>query len=227
MNGDQYDADYFLRGRQTGKSLYEDYRWLPDLTVPMVCRMVAYLGIAADDIVLDFGCARGYVVRALRQAGYCAWGYDVSRWALENADEVAKQFLIANESTLWNDSFDWVIAKDVLEHVQDVSATITSLMDVARVGVFAVVPLSLVDGEFYAVPEYERDVTHLHRMTLATWAGMFAAPGWSVTMAYRVPGIKDNYAAWQCGNGFITARRLPGERCKDRPRRDTYLEVAD
>ena len=35
-NGSQYDEDYFLRGKQTGKSLYEDYRWLPELTRPMV-----------------------------------------------------------------------------------------------------------------------------------------------------------------------------------------------
>ncbi len=78
MTQEQYDADYFLRGKATGKSLYEDYRWMPGLTIPMVRSMISHLGIANADMVLDFGCARGYVVRAFRELGYLAYGYDTS-----------------------------------------------------------------------------------------------------------------------------------------------------
>lgn len=214
MSAEQYDADYFLRGRETGKSLYEDYRWLPDLTIPMVVRMIGHCGIKPDDNVLDFGCARGYTVRALREMGYNAWGYDISRWALENADPSTKEYLIINGSTLWRHSFDWVIAKDVLEHVQDVRDVISSLLDIAGAGVFAVVPLGNLksataeSGGQYVVPDYEKDVTHIHRLSLSCWVDMFLRPGWRVEAAYRVPGIKDNYARWEYGNGFITARRL-------------------
>ena len=58
----QYDADYFLRGKETGKSLYENYRWLPDLTTPMVCSIISHLGIRSGDTILDFGCAALNVV---------------------------------------------------------------------------------------------------------------------------------------------------------------------
>lgn len=208
-NSSIYDEAYFLRGKETGKSLYENYRWLPDLTTPMVASMVRHLGIRPDDIILDYGCARGYIVRAFRELGYSAWGHDISQWALENADEKVKEFLIANDSTILNGSFDWIIAKDVLEHVQFAADVIKELMEVARIGVFAVVPLSSVNGDRYVVPEYEEDVTHIHRLTLATWVSFFAQPGWSVTASYRVPGVKDNYARFASGNGFITARRLP------------------
>ncbi len=207
---DAYDADYFLRGKETGKSLYSDYRWLPDLTIPMVCAMVRHLGMGPSDSVLDFGCARGYTVRAFREMGYNAWGYDVSQWAMENADETVKEYLVSNYSTLFADSFDWVIAKDVLEHVPQVADTIADLMCMARKGVFAVVPLSAVDGGRYVVRCYEKDVTHIHRLTLRTWAGHFMRPGWSVTLSYRVDGVKDNYARFETGNGFITARRIEG-----------------
>ena len=71
-SGEVYDADYFLRGKQTGRSLYENYRWLPDLTIPMVAAMIRHLGIKPDDKILDFGCARGYVVKAFREMGYRA-----------------------------------------------------------------------------------------------------------------------------------------------------------
>src|SRR5436305_1382867 len=82
----QYDEDYFLRGKESGKSLYSDYRWLPELTIPMVCAMIRHLGIGPDDTVLDFGCARGYVVKAFQELGYIAYGYDTSEWAVQNAD---------------------------------------------------------------------------------------------------------------------------------------------
>lgn len=207
-----YDADYFLNGKQTGKSLYEDYRWMPELTIPMAQVLVDYCQIGKSDRILDFGCARGYVVRALREIGFIAHGVDVSEWAIRNADDEVKPYvnLTTNSPPLLPKEFDWIIAKDVLEHIPYVGYTITQLMNAAAKGVFAVVPLSPHDNTEYSIEEYERDVTHIQRLTLASWVGMFMRAGWRVESAYRVPGIKDNYfkPGWECGNGFITARRV-------------------
>ncbi len=205
----QYTEAYFLRGKESGLSLYTDYRWMPDLTIPMVCSIISHLGVITDNRILDFGCARGYVVRALREIGYEAYGVDVSEWAIRNADEAAKPYVnwLENGPPILLNEFDWVIAKDVLEHIPKVDDTIAELLDAARVGVFAVVPLSMLDGTRYVVSEYEDDVTHIHRLTLATWAGKFMRPGWTVEASYRVRGVKDNYAYSPVGNGFITARR--------------------
>lgn len=209
----QYDADYFLRGKQNGISLYEDYRWMPDLTIPMVKSIIQHLGIKSGvegNNVLDFGCARGYIVKAFREAFKVeAQGWDVSEWAIRNADEATRPYLhlAADSPPLLANEFDFVIAKDVLEHIPQVADTITDLMRVASVAVFAVVPLSAVDNQPYVVADYEKDVTHVHRLTLASWARMFMRPGWRVEAAYRLKGVKDNYATWENGNGFITARR--------------------
>jgi Methyltransferase domain len=207
MSGEQYDEDYFLRGKQTGKSLYENYRWLPELTIPMAKAIADHCKFDYKRTVLDFGCARGYAVRAFREIGVNAWGYDVSQWALENSDPSVSNYLIANRSTLYKDNFSWAIAKDVLEHVEDLDATIDLLMDITYEGVFVVVPLSH-NGKVYDVPEYEMDVTHIHRRPLQWWVGHFHRPGWSVEGSYRIKGIKDNYSHYPTGNGFITCRRL-------------------
>ena len=53
MSSKQYDEDYFLHGKQTGKSLYEDYRWIPEATIPMVQVIINYLGIQKTDSILD------------------------------------------------------------------------------------------------------------------------------------------------------------------------------
>lgn len=204
MSDEKYDEDYFLRGKETGKSLYENYRWLPELTIPMAGAIVRHLGIVLSDTVLDFGCARGYTVRALRSLGFDAWGHDISKWAVENADESVREFVTTAEPI--PNSFDWVIAKDVLEHVVELTYTVDWLHHVARKGIFVVVPLA--HGKRYDILSYEEDVTHVYRHPLSWWVGQFFRPGWSVEGRYRVPGVKDNYSQYPTGNGFITARRL-------------------
>jgi SAM-dependent methyltransferase len=207
-----YDADYYLHGKEKGVSLYENYRWLPELTLPMCKAIAEHCGFSTEDDILDFGCARGYVVKALRQLGYEAFGIDISQWAIDNCDpDVTGRVRWWSRSSHadYDCKFNWIIAKDVLEHVPDVTATINQFLKNAKIGIFVVVPLSFADDHAYVVSEYEKDVTHIHRFMLETWVSMFIRPGWSVEARYRLPGVKDNYASWERGNGFITCRRLP------------------
>ncbi len=206
----EYNEDYFLRGQELGISGYTNYRYLPDMTLPMVASMVSHLKIDPADTILDFGCARGYVVRAFREMGYVAKGYDLSTWAIDNCDPEVKGHVFHVDADSNIDPNDWVIAKDVLEHIENAADVVTALMDAARKGVFAVVPLAGYDGGHYVVEEYEKDVTHFHRLSLASWVRMFLRPGWCVDARYRVRGVKDNYANWPDGNGFIVARRIGG-----------------
>ena len=210
MNGAEYDAEYFLRGKESGKSLYEDYRWMPGLTIPMAQAIVTHCRMPKGTKVLDFGCARGYLVKALHEIGYNGFGIDVSQWAIDNCDPEASGLVSLHSRTDPYPSAEWIIAKDVLEHVPSVRFVINDLMMMAEKGLFVVVPLSRFDNGRYVIEEYEKDVTHIHRLTLATWVGMFLQPGWRVEAAYRLPGVKDNYArpGWEYGNGFVTARRV-------------------
>lgn len=209
--GQEYNEDYFMRGIETGKSLYTQYSWMPELTIPMAAMMVAHLGIKPEQTILDFGCARGYVVKALRSLGYIAYGYDVSQWAIDNCDPEVGEYLTVSEGTAFGvgRTYDWIIAKDVLEHIPEVRETVDLMMSSASAGVFVVVPLSATDGGRYVIRSYEEDKTHIHRFPLEKWVRMFLRPGWRVEASYRVPGIKDNYwrADYQWGNGFLVARR--------------------
>lgn len=206
MSEDIFDEDYFMRGKETGKSLYFQYTWKPSLTIPMAQTIVDHCGIEKGSKVLDFGCARGYLVKALRGLGYDAYGCDVSKWAIDNCDSEVKKYL-RNEYD-GKEKFDWIIAKDVLEHVEYVYFVIKDLLESAQKGVFVVVPLSRFDNGKYVVEEYEKDITHKHRLTLTTWVGLFLKVGWKVEASYRLSGVKDNYAQYEMGNGFITARRI-------------------
>lgn len=203
-----FNEDYFLRGKQTGVSLYEDYRWLPDLTIPMAKAIVKHCGIDHTDSILDFGCARGYVVKAFRQLDYCVYGLDISEWAITNADPEVANYVRCGRLGPNILVCDWIIAKDVLEHVHSLDECVEELLRCARKGVFIVVPLASESHNGYEVPEYELDMTHVHRLALDEWVAIFLRPGWAVTGQFRVPGVKDNYAQYERGNGFVTARRI-------------------
>lgn len=208
----QYDADYYLRGVQTGKSLYSDYRYLPNLTKTMVQRIADHLEIEMADDILDFGCARGYVVRAMVELGYNAYGVDVSEWAIANCDEnVRGRVTLASPVDLVG--HDWILSKDVMEHIpeEDIMAQLSRLAFAARKGVFLVVPLSAEIDQPYVVPDYEKDITHQIRWPMLAWMQAIETAfgvGWSFQFQYRLEGCKDNYAQWPKGNGFITVRKL-------------------
>lgn len=207
----RYDEEYFIRGKQSGKSLYENYRWLPNLTIPMAKAMVDHCGIELHDSIMDFGCARGYLVKALHKLCFEARGYDISQWALDNCDIEVRDAV----SNVWppNHHVDWIIAKDVLEHIElhKLGHLLTQFASIAIKGVFIVVPLSRGLGQGYAVPEYEADVTHIVRWPLDQWLDEMVNAfdhEWEISARYRIKGIKDNYAHFEKGNGFITCRRI-------------------
>lgn len=199
----RYDKDYFEHGEKTGVSLYRDYRWLPELTIPMAYTMIRYLNIKMEDEILDFGCAKGYLVYALRLLHHKAWGYDVSAYALENSQKEIREYLMSE----WpNDKkFNWVIAKDVLEHIEykDIVQLLTKIRQISD-NIFCVIPLG--DGKKYIVDSYENDVTHRIRENKQWWEDTFKQVGFNnIKSTTRVKNIKENYAQWEGGNLFLTA----------------------
>ena len=198
-----YDEDYYERGPETGKSLYSNYRWIPELTLPMAATICEQLGVREGESVLDFGCAKGYLVKALRLLYREAWGYDRSEYALRNTPRDVANYCQDNLNPPMPERFDWIFAKDVLEHIEE-----DTLVDVLRVlhlksdKLFVVVPLG-VDGK-YVVPAYEHDITHQIRRPLEWWSAQLQSSGFTVQKAdYLMPHVKSNWAEFKTGNGFF------------------------
>jgi len=204
-----FNEDYFERGISTGLSLYTNYRWIPELTIPMCHEMAHLLSIGQDDTILDFGCSKGYVVKGFRLLGFEAFGVDVSEYAIEHSPEDVRQFLTliqpGQELPLHQgkDRWKWGISKDVLEHIDylDLPAAVANLRKACE-RAYIVVPLG--DGLKYNIPSYEMDVTHKIREALGWWKTIFFNAGWNINYAgYRHGRIKDNWASTPNGNGFF------------------------
>lgn len=215
----KYGEDYFERGVQRKLSLYENYRWLPHLTIPMVKSIIKYAGIAPGSSVLDVGCAKGYTVRAFVELGFNAFGIDTSLYAINHLDETIKnRIFLVYPMQIWpfrDEQFDWVITKDTLEHLtlyhdpsgkDELQFFLSECYRVSPKG-FHVIPMG--DGVSYFCKDYEKDITHKLWQTMRWWVKEFTDNGFEVLKkSYRVKGIKDKwYPIHPKGNGFFVLRR--------------------
>lgn len=185
-----YDEDYYERGIETGKSNYQNYRWIPELTIPMAMSIIDFLKIKPKQSILDYGCAKGYLVKALRMLHRDAWGYDVSQYAISNADKDVLPYLIKIDD-MFNRHFKYGIFKDVLEHIphKDLKSFL-SILDINKI--FTVVPLGK-NGKYIAAAN-NMDITHIICEPKEWWSKLFSDCGWDcVYVSTKLEGVKDAY----------------------------------
>ncbi len=207
-----YDEEYFERGAITGISGYMNYSWMPEQTLRMAHFIIQQLPIQAGERVLDFGCAKGFLVKALRILEVEAYGVDVSEYAVDQAPtEVHKhctRITSCGDPGCFQQDYDWMISKDVFKHIAESDLAVLMTQARPRVKrVFAAIPLGISDdSDRYVIPDYDRDVTHITARTPQWWAALFERCGWRVdSFSYTFKGVKENWTkAWPRGNGFFT-----------------------
>jgi len=201
-----FDKSYYENGPQTGKSLYQNYRWIPELTIPLAHHIAIYAKLDPSYKILDFGCAKGYLVYALRLLGYDAWGVDISEYAISKAPKEVSDYVrhIKPYSDNFND-FDVILCKDILEHIPyDMIDKQLSILRQRTDTVWAIIPLG-ADGK-YIIPAYELDKSHYIRESKEWWEDKFMDHGFTVEATTNLGPFK---AQWQEvnteGNVLITA----------------------
>lgn len=204
----RYDEDYYERGIESGKSLYTNYRWIPELTIPMCATLNEQLGIERGESILDFGCAKGFIVKAMRLLGRDAYGVDVSEYAIEKVDGAVAKYvdLIKVGGPIpvrcHTAQYDWGLAKDVLEHVSyDMISDVLAELARKCSRLFVAVPLG-GNGK-YVVDAYNRDVTHMIKEPLEWWTDILEKHFFTESASHTMYNIKENYREHKNGNGFF------------------------
>ena len=210
-----YDEEYFEKGAITGKSCYINYRWMPELTIRMFYYMVKDLPIKDGSKILDYGCAKGYLVRAGRILNFESYGVDLSEYAISKVDPEVKQYckLIRNGfsiRSLFDFIFDWVISKDVFEHIPEsqLPALLGDLSQSTR-EMFVVVPIANDDvSHKFTIPNYDNDPTHFTIKSDKWWAELFENNGFMVErMMYNFRFCKEHWTdICPKGNAFYVLR---------------------
>ena len=130
----QYGELYWDGPRDYGYGGYrDDGRWRP-----VAKDMIAQYQLKPGMRVLDVGCGKGFLVKALllECPGLAAFGLDLSRYALDHAPEeiIGRLHLGRAESLPFPDaSFDLVVSLNTLHNLPR-SAAVRALAEIERIG---------------------------------------------------------------------------------------------
>ncbi len=206
-----FGENYYMNGVETGVSNYVDYRWLPELTLPMAKSFISIFDINFGSTVLDFGCSKAYFVKALREHGINAFGVDISKWAIENCDADVVDYVSNNIEDLPS-NFDHVFSKDVLEHIpmEELVKTIPRLLNLCVESAIFIVPLARCEGGEYIYPNDELDKTHIHRKTLQGWVDLIEpfANHFTIFVSQKIPSLKKASEQFEGSTGIIYCKKI-------------------
>lgn len=211
VTAEKFGEDYYLNGVKSGLSNYVDYRWLPELTMPMAKSFIEIFGIKKGDSVVDFGAARGYFVKALREHGVLAYGYDISEWAIKNCDDDVRGY-VSNKLEDLPLFYDHLFSKDVLEHIpmNELVKIIPRLLSACRYSAIFIVPLADSEGGKYIYPNDELDKTHIHRKTLQGWVDLIEpfAKDFTIFTSNKIPSLKKASEEYFGSTGIIYCKKI-------------------
>jgi 2-polyprenyl-3-methyl-5-hydroxy-6-metoxy-1,4-benzoquinol methylase len=199
-----FDEKYFEDGVRNRVSAYENYRWMPERTIREASSIINNIPF---DNVLDYGCAKGFMVYAMRLLGKEAFGVDVSDYAVKNSHPKVRDYLSVIQSAEdIKGGWDLIIAKDVLEHIPKelLPETLAAFRRRCK-HLFVAVPLG--DGRRYRIREYEMDVTHIIREPEEWWLTTIVEAGFKIKyFDYQFHHLKENWTVnHPHGNAFIVA----------------------
>ena len=192
-----FTKDYYEDGVRKHISGYENYKWEPTSSIPEALDIQKHFNFLT---CVDYGCAKGFLVNALRVVGCDAYGEDISEYAVENSHPNVRKYV-----SLPNDNhYDLLICKDVLEHVQelDLPEVLQSLKRKAS-QFFFVIPLG--DEDRFRIREYAVDFTHVTKKDVELWINLFKSQGFKLTkFSYSLGYIKKKWIdQYPYGNGFF------------------------
>lgn len=173
-----YDEDYFERGVKSNWT--SGYSWNVFSTLfRETAQWLASTFPGAS--FLDAGCAKGFLVRALRELNADAAGFDFSPWAIQNADPAARPHLqqAAVEDFGFARSFDLTLAFELLAHLTEdqAFAFLQRARPATRLALLATIPSS-------AAPD-DRDRSHITLRPRPWWDALFRRAGWRQDPLHR------------------------------------------
>lgn len=198
MMTNKFDKNYYENGVKNRLSGYENYRWMPTRSIPEAMDIKNNFSFRN---CVDYGCAKGFLVHALRLLGCDAYGEDISEYAISNCKEDVREYI----SYPTNKKYDFLICKDVLEHitVEQLEHVLPFLHDKAS-QFFMVIPLG--DDDKFRIREYEIDITHVTKKDEEWWINIFKRHGYKLqNFDYKFGNVKNKWTQeYPFGNGFFT-----------------------
>lgn len=179
-----FDGD---RSHGYGGFSYQSRFWQP--VVPMLQQ---HFGLRAGSLVLDVGCAKGFMIHDLAALipGIVVKGVDVSAYAIENAMEDVKahvQVADARKLPFPDKSFDVVIAINTIHNLDrdDCGLALREITRVSRGGAFITVDAWRNEEERQRMMAW--NLTAKTMMSVEDWEKFFAENGYTGDYYWFIP----------------------------------------
>ncbi len=177
--GDWYDSDYFETGLKSNWS--NGYSWNSFSGLfQETARFLTDLFPEARTF-LDVGCAKGFLVRSLREQGKEAWGIDFSPWAIRNAERACAGFLelASVDNFAIERKFDLILVFSLLESLMEeqVRNFLRRFRGAGSV-LFAVILTMERSGAAQSPPTQDNDLSHITLRPRQWWDAEFREAGW-------------------------------------------------
>lgn len=148
----------------------------------------------AETNVLDFGCGRGRCVCFLHEHGYNVFGVDSDASALERGEELLRRHGVDFDERVKlvrpgerlpfpDETFNFVLSDQVLEHVERLEPVIAELARVTRNGGAGLhrfpTPWRLVESHVHLPLVHWLPKTRMRRRLIMLWLLLGFDPGWT------------------------------------------------
>jgi ADP-heptose:LPS heptosyltransferase len=170
--GEWYDADYFEHGVKSNWK--HGYAW-PSFQ-GIFKETAALLGETFPEATsyVDAGCAKGFLVQALRERGLDARGFDHSPWAVAHAQVSVQAYLelAPADSVAYTDrSIDVLVAMSLFESLteEQIRHFLPRARRWVRRALFATIPIQA---------RFDRDLSHITMREPQWWCERFTEAGW-------------------------------------------------
>jgi cyclopropane fatty-acyl-phospholipid synthase-like methyltransferase len=157
----KYGEEYYASGNYTNYSERED-RYIH--LARELSHLFESLSISKECTILDYGCAKGFLIKGFKQLGYHKiYGYEIS--------EYCKTFCQENEIAVIDFLYDYndiIVCLDVLEHMTEVE--VADLFTMTSSDIFiGRIPVMADDGDNYFLQCSREDPTHINCKTKGEW----------------------------------------------------------
>ncbi len=139
--------------------------------------IINIFNLEKNDKILDYGCALGGLLNALKEKGYeNLTGTDISFWAIESGKQKYNLNLQHYNRNLLTENWDVIILLDVLEHVNteelDKIILLLSRIEIAK-GIIIRLPVSKNESEDFVLECSKKDKTHIQCHCKEWWKTKF------------------------------------------------------
>ena len=185
----RFGEEFFDGDRRHG---YGGFAYHPRFWQPVVPTFRDYYGLTGESSVLDVGCAKGFMVRDLKELipGISVNGIDISDYAIECAeDDIRHDLEVADARDLPFDdsSFDLVVSINTI-HNLDREGVVQALGEIERVSrSFSYVTVDAYRNEEERERMMKWNLTARTILSDSEWVDLFAEAGYKGDYYWFVP----------------------------------------